>query len=330
MKLNQLTALPPDNECETVATGFQHLDHLTGGLRTGQLCTIAARPGMGKTAFAVSLLRNIGVVQKVPTVYFSLESSEWEIKERLKTSITGRLESGPKPSEEMMDVMKKIGFRYRDVDQEAIQSIEEAPVWIEDDLEADIDEIVRRMEQLRQESHVRLVIVDSISLLMLGRNQMEQTQAIEKLYQTASRLEQAVILTSPVNLSREVNKECKRPHLSGLCNWEQIGSFSSVVMFVYRPEYYYFEIFEDDCDSYDFELSDNGITHLYRICDTFEDGSTAIEMADIMVEKNDFGDAGDVRMASLSAKPCKKQRSCFHRNSLVWQFFAMIWSKRCS
>lgn len=296
MKLNQLTALPPDNECETVATGFQQLDHLTGGLRTGQLCTIAARPGMGKTAFAVSLLRNIGVVQKVPTVYFSLESSEWEIKERLKTSITGRLESGPKPSEEMMDVMKKIGFRYRDVDQEAIQSIEEAPVWIEDDLEADIDEIVRRMEQLRQESHVRLVIVDSISLLMLGRNQMEQTQAIKKLYQTASRLEQAVILTSPVNLSREVNKECKRPHLSGLCNWEQIGSFSSVVMFVYRPEYYYFEIFEDDCDSYDFELSDNGITHLYRICDTFEDGSTAIEMADIMVEKNDFGDAGDVRM----------------------------------
>ena len=66
MKLNQLLSLAPDKECETVATGFQQLDHLTGGLRTGQLCTIAARPGMGKTAFAVSLLRNIGEVQKVP------------------------------------------------------------------------------------------------------------------------------------------------------------------------------------------------------------------------------------------------------------------------
>ena len=289
-------ALPPDKECETVATGFQQLDHLTGGLRTGQICTVAARPGMGKTAFAVSLLRNIGVVQKVPTAYFSLESSEWEIKERLKASITGRLESGPKPSEEMMDVMKKIRFRYRDVDQEAIQSIEEAPVWIEDDLEADIDEIVRRMEQLRQESHVRLVIVDSISLLMLGRNQMEQTQAIKKLYQTAGRLKQAVILTSPENNSQEVSEGCKRPRLSDLCDRGRIGSFSSLVMFVYRPEYYYFEIFEDDCDSYDFELSDNGITHLYRICDTFEDGTTAIEMADIMVEKNTFGSTGDVRM----------------------------------
>lgn len=296
MKLNHLMALPPDNECETVATGFQHLDHLTGGLRTGQLCTIAAQPGMGKTAFAVSLLRNIGVVQKVPTTYFSLESSEWEIKERLKASITGRLECVPKPSAEMMDVMNMIGFHYRDIDQAAIQSIEEAPVWIEDDLEADIDEIVRRMEQLRQENQVRLVIIDSISLLMLGRNLIEQTQAIKKLYETADKLEQAVILTSTVNLSQEVNKECKRPRLSDLCNWERIGSFSSVVMFVYRPEYYYFEIFEDDCDSYDFELSENGITHLYRICDTFEDGTTAIDMADIMVVKNNFGNTADVRM----------------------------------
>lgn len=296
MKLNHLMALSPDKECETIATGFQRLDHLTDGLRIGQLCTIAARPGMGKTAFAVSLLRNIDVVQKVPTAYFSLESSEWEIKERLKASITSRLESVPKPSAEMMDVMKKIGFHYRDIDQAAIQSIEEAPVWIEGDLEADIDDIVRRMGQLRQENQVRLVIIDSISLLMLGRNQMEQTQAIKKLYQAAGRLKQAVILTSPENNSQEVSEGCKRPRLSDLCNRGRIGSFSSVVMFVYRPEYYYFEIFEDDCDSYDFELSDNGITHLYRISDTFEDGTTAIEMADIMVEKNIFGGTGCVRM----------------------------------
>lgn len=50
MKLNHLMALPPDKKSETVTTGFQHLDHLTGGLRTGQICTVAARPGMGKTS----------------------------------------------------------------------------------------------------------------------------------------------------------------------------------------------------------------------------------------------------------------------------------------
>ena len=296
MKLNHLMALPPDKKSETVATGFQHLDHLTGGLRIGQICTIAARPGMGKTAFAVSLLRNIGVVQKVPTAYFSLESSELEIKERLKASITGRLESVPKPSAEMMDVMRTIGFHYHDVDQTAIQSIEEAPVWIEDNPGVGVDDIVSRMEQLRQENQVRVVIIDSIGLLMCDRNHIEQTQAIEKLYQAADRLKQAVILTSLENSSQEVSEGCKRPRLNDLCDWGRISSFSSMVMFVYRPECYYFEIFEDDCDSYDFELSDNGITHLYRICDTFEDGTTAIEMADIMVEKNSFGGTGFVRM----------------------------------
>ena len=209
---------------------------------------------------------------------------------------TKRVNPCPQPSVEMMDVMNMIGFHYRNIETEAVQSIEKAPVWIEDDLEAGVDDIVSRMERLRQENHVRLVIIDSIGLLMLGRTHAEQTQAIKKLYRTAEKLEQAVILTSAVNLSQEVNKECKRPHLSDLCNWEQLGSFSSVVMFVHRPEYHYFEIFGDGCDSYDFELSENGITHLYKICDTFEDGTTAIDMADIIVEKNSFGGTGDVRM----------------------------------
>ena len=76
---NPILNLSPNKECEPIATGFQHLDHLTGRLRTGQLCTIAAPFRMDKTAFAVSLLRNIGVIQKVPTAYFSLELSELEI-----------------------------------------------------------------------------------------------------------------------------------------------------------------------------------------------------------------------------------------------------------
>ena len=296
MKLNQIMDLTPDKECETIATGFQHLDHLTGGLRTGQLCTIAARPGMGKTAFAVSLLRNIGVVQKVPTAYFSLELSESEIMRRLKASITGSWRTVPAPSEEVMNVMKEIGFQHRNVEQEAIRMMEEAPVWIEDDLEADIDKIVSLMEQLRQEKHVRLVIIDCVSLLMLGRNHIEQMHAFEKLYQTADRLKQAVILTSAINLSQEVSGKCKRPRLSDLCNGERIDPFSSVVMFVHRPEYYYFEIFKDDCDSLVFEMTENGITHLYKICDTFEDGTNALDMADIIVEKNIFGGTGCVRM----------------------------------
>ena len=296
MKLNQIMDLSPDKECEPIATGFRHLDHLTGGLRKGQLCTIAAPFRMDKTAFAVSLLRNIGVVQKVPTAYFSLEMNKEEIPRMLKASITGSWAPVPTPPVEVMNAMKTIGFHYQDTEQEAIQWIEEAPIWIEDDFEADIDEIVRRMEQLHRENQVRLVIIDSISLLMFGCNHVEQTQTIKKLQQTADRLKQALILTSAVNLSQEVNGECKRPRLSDLCNWERIGPFSSIVMFVHRPEYYYFEILEDDCCSLVFEMTENDTTHLYRICDTFEDGTTAIDMADIMVGKNNFGGTGFVRM----------------------------------
>lgn len=98
MKLNHLMALPLDTESETISTGFQHLDHLTGGLPTGQICSVAARPGEGKTAFVVSLLRNIGVIQKVPTAYLSLESNKSEIMKRLKLSMTGGLETVPAPS----------------------------------------------------------------------------------------------------------------------------------------------------------------------------------------------------------------------------------------
>jgi len=86
------------------------------------------------------------------------------------------------------------------------------------------------------------VIIDSISLLMFGCNHEEQMQDIKKLYQTADRLKQAVILTSVVNLSQEVSGKCKRPRLSDLCNWERIGSFSSVVMFVHRPECFMLQI----------------------------------------------------------------------------------------
>jgi len=276
MNLNQLLSLAPDKECETVATGFQQLDHLTGGLRTGQLCTIAARPGMGKTAFAVSLLRNIGVVQKVPTAYFSLELSELEITRRLKASITGSWEIVPckeiTPPADVIKEMEKIGFHLgkgRNIEQEARQMMEEAPVWIEHDLSLGLDEIISRMELLHQDNQVRVVIMDGLRLI-LPAYKTEQVQVLQKLYRAADRLRLAVILTSGLNLSLEMRGGSKRPCLSDLRDWYQLEYFSSMVMFVYRPEYYYL--------------------------DTFEDMTPSENMADIMVGKNIFGGTGDVRM----------------------------------
>lgn len=276
MKSYHLITLSPDTECETIATGFQHLDHLTGGLRTGQICTVAARPGMGKTAFAVSLLRNIGVVQKVPTAYFSLELSELDVMKRLKASITGSWEAVPckeiTPPVDVIKEMEKIGFHLGkgpNIEQEARQMMEEAPVWIEHDLSVGVDEIVSRVERLHQENQVRVVILDGLHRI-LSAYKTEQVQALQKLYQAADRLRLAVILTSGLNLSLEIWEGSKRPCLSDLRDWYQLEYFSSMVMFVYRPEYYYL--------------------------DTFEDMTPAENMADIMVGKNIFGGTGDVRM----------------------------------
>ena len=298
MKLNRIMGLTPSKEFEPIATGFPKLDRITGGLRIGQLCTIAARPGMGKTQFAVSLLRNIGVVQKVPTAYLSLEWDELEIARRLKASVTGCWTPMPydeimphtafsqdeEKTKRLMDFIKemeRLGFHTRgsqnaeqagvqNVEQSAIQMMKEAPVWIEHDSGVGMNEIVSRMERLHQENQVRLVIIDSMQWIKIPDNYVEQSQALMKLHQAAERLKMTVVLTSGLARSVETRGGDKRPQLADLSGWNQIETFSSTVMMIYRPDYYKIE--------------------------SFEDGSISENMAEIMVVKNSFGIIGDVRM----------------------------------
>ena len=147
--------------------------------------------------------------------------------------------------------------------------MEEAPVWIEHDLSMGVGEIVGRVERLHQENQVRVVILDGLHLI-LSAHKTEHVQALQKLHQAADSLKLAVILTSGLNLSLEMRGGSKRPCLRDLRDWYQLEYFSSMVMFVYRPEYYYL--------------------------DKFEDMTPAENMADIMVGKNIFGGTGDVRM----------------------------------
>ena len=125
------------------------------------------------------------------------------------------------------------------------------------------------MGRLRQVNQVRVVIMDSLRSI-LSACKTEQVRALQKLYQAADRLHLAVVLTSGLSLSVETRGGSRRPCLSDLRDWYQLECFSSMVMFVYRPEYYYL--------------------------DTFEDNSPSEDMADIMVRKNTFGGTGDVRM----------------------------------
>ena len=133
-----------------------------------------------------------------------------------------------------------------------------------------MNEIVSRMERLHQENQVRVVIVDSLHWMKSPDNYLEQSQALMRLRQAAERLKMTVILTSGLARSVEARGGIKRPQLGDLNGWSQLDAFSSMVMFIYRPEYYRLE--------------------------TFEDGSPSENMADIMVVKNSFGHTGTVRM----------------------------------
>ena len=279
MKLHRLMGFTPSKESEPIATGFQQLDLITGGIRPEHICTIAARPGMGKTAFAISLLRNIGVIQKVPTAFLSLELDEQEIVTRLKASLTGRWIDAPDqnnkqlPPSDFVKELEKIGFQKmpeQNKDQMATDMMKGAPVWIEHDMGVSMNEIVSRMERLHQEDHVRVMIIDSLQWIKLANTYTEQSQALMKLYQAASKLNMAVVLTSSINRTTETRPGYHRPQLSDMRDWGQIETYSSMVLFVYRPEYYCIELFED--------------------------GHPSEDMAEIIVAKNSFGRTGQVRM----------------------------------
>lgn len=272
MKLNKIMGFTPGKESEAISTGFSGLDHIIGGLQIGQITTIAARPGMGKTAFAISLLRNIGVTQKVPSAYLSLEMNEYEVVKRLKASLRGswNLVSEKLSNSSAILELEKIGFVSDDsMEQKRIQMMKDAPVWIEHDIAVSTNEVVSRMERLRQENDVRLVIIDSLQWIKLSNNYAEQSQALLKLYQAANRLQMAVVLTSTLSRSTEF-PSFHLPRLSDLKEWGQIETYSSLVMFLFRPEYYSIEYYDD--------------------------GSHTEGLADIIVAKNSFGEIGSVRL----------------------------------
>ena len=283
MKLDQVLGLTPSKENEPIATGFRELDRKTGGLRIGHVCTIGARPGMGRTAFVISLLRNIGVINKVPSAFLSLEHDEIDVFNRLKASLLGRSDNVPDESSvnfltpEVITTMEQIGFvkcepPKRKNPQEVLQMMKEAPVWIEHDANTSFDEIINCMERLRQENHVRIVFIDSLQWIDLAGSSVKHSEVLLKLHGVAQRLQIAIVLTTNVNNYGELRNNFYRPDLSyvNYDEWKNTGLYSSMVMLVYRPEYY-------------------GL-------DNFEDYTPAKNKADIMVEKNKFGGVGYVRM----------------------------------
>ncbi len=251
-----------DVELRGVPSGYTELDHITGGWQKGNLIILAARPGVGKTAFVLSMARNMVVDSHRPVAVFSLEMSADELVMRL---VSGE----SKISQEKIKKARLDDMEMAQV-QAALGTLSEAPLIIDDTAGLNIFELRAKCRRMKQQYNIECVIIDYLQLMTAstkeGRTNREQEVATisRSLKALAKELEIPVIALS--QLSRNVenrNAGDKTPQLSDLRESGAIEQDADIVMFIYRPE-------------------------VHKIA-TFPDGTPSSGLAQLVVAKNRHG-----------------------------------------
>ncbi|HIS35175.1 TPA: replicative DNA helicase [Candidatus Scatousia excrementigallinarum] len=216
-----------------VPTGFFDLDVVLNGLQKSDLIILAARPAMGKTAFALNIAQNVAIKAKVPVAIFSLEMSKDQLVQRMLCS----------EAEIDSQRMKTGNMQSKDWEKlaDAMNSFAQAPVYIDDTSGCTITDIRAKCRRLKmEEKNLGLILIDYLQLMEgSGReDRMQQISAISRgLKILAKELDVPVIALS--QLSRAVESRTdKRPMLSDLRESGSIEQDADIVMFIYRDEYY--------------------------------------------------------------------------------------------
>jgi replicative DNA helicase len=251
-----------------VPTGFAELDRMTSGFQKSNLIIIAARPGMGKTAFVLSLARNMGVDYKRGVAIFSLEMSSIELVNRLlsiESQIPGQvIRDGKLDKSQWEQLMSKI------------TRLNQAPIYIDDTPQLSVFELRAKARRLKQQYNISILVIDYLQLMRSdqsnnknGTREQEISYISRSLKALAKELEIPVIALS--QLSRDVEKRTnsKKPVLSDLRESGSIEQDADMVMFLYRPEYYQLQ--------------------------QFDDGTPTEGMAEIIIQKHRNGALGDIR-----------------------------------
>lgn len=219
-----------------VRTNFKELDNKLSGLQPSDLIILAARPSMGKTAFALNMMLNVAVKEKVTTGFFSLEMSKDQIVDRLlcaQAMVDGwKLRTGNLNE----DDFPAIGM--------AMGALAEAPIFIDDSPMLTPIEIRTRARRLKAEHNLGLIIIDYLQLIAgsrAGSNEFNRVQEVSDISRSlkalARELDVPVIALSQLNRSVE-NRDKKIPQLSDLRDSGSIEQDADVVMFLYRDDYY--------------------------------------------------------------------------------------------
>ena len=228
------------DELTGVPSGFTALDRVTSGWQKSDLVIIAARPGMGKTAFVVSALRNASVDFERPVAIFSLEMSSVQLVNRLisaEAELEGeKIVKGNLAEHEWHQLVNKT------------RKLSTAPLFIDDTPAISILELRAKCRRLKAQNNIQLIVIDYLQLMSgdsgSGNREQEIASISRALKGIAKELEVPVIALSQLSRAVETRGGEKRPQLSDLRESGSIEQDADIVMFLYRPEYY--KITEDE------------------------------------------------------------------------------------
>ncbi|PIF31091.1 primary replicative DNA helicase [Flavobacterium sp. 9] len=228
-----------------VETGFHNLDKLTSGWQPSDLIIIAARPAMGKTAFVLSMARNIAIQYGHGVALFSLEMASVQLITRLISSETGlsseKLRTGKLEPHEWEMLSTKV------------KNLEKAPLFIDDTPSLSIFDLRAKCRRLVSQHGIKIIIIDYLQLMTAGGNnkgggnrEQEISTISRNLKALAKELNVPVIALSQLSRAVETRGSSKRPLLSDLRESGAIEQDADIVSFLYRPEYYKIEEWDDD------------------------------------------------------------------------------------
>lgn len=223
-----------------VPSGFTALDRITSGWQRSDLVIIAARPGMGKTAFVVSALRNAAVDFKIPVAIFSLEMASVQLVNRM-ISAEAELDS---------EKIKKGNLAEHEWAQlvHKTSRLSSAPIFIDDTPALSVLELRAKCRRLKAEHNVQLIVIDYLQLMRgdQGGNREQEIASISRaLKGIAKELNVPVLALSQLSRGVETRGGDKRPQLSDLRESGSIEQDADIVMFLYRPEYYKITVDEE-------------------------------------------------------------------------------------
>jgi replicative DNA helicase len=254
-----------------VGSGFTELDRITSGWQKSDLVIIASRPGMGKSAFALTMARNAAIDFKKPVAVFSLEMSSVQLVTRLMSSETEipqeKLRKGSMEDHEWAQLNTKI------------TPLIDAPLYIDDTAALSVFDLRAKCRRLKAHHDIQMVIVDYLQLMQGSQdtrgNREQEISSISRALKTlAKELDLPVIALSQLSRASEKRSLAAKPILSDLRESGSIEQDADMVLFIYRPEY-------------------------YKI-DVDESGDSTSGVAEIIIAKNRNGPLKDVRIRFVS------------------------------